>query len=873
MSSACTLFGPCSCASCSASTPDTPLSVSNNPGLSSLKYRVGTFSTFRQAMLDYLVQNPASNPNPVDASQTFTLTSRASDDYAVAMLELWAYVCDVLTFYQQAIANEAYLRTATQQSSIAALAGLLGYRPAPAVAASVYLALTTSKGATAEVPAGLQTQSSPPPGQTPVIYESSAALTATAGANQLALLGPQQSLTLTQSGTLLNDDPANPVAQGARLLFFDIPSVTVSEQQVSAVTAQAIGKLVAWRGTVPSAISPGASSPYCFRIGRTFRCFGTGAPVNYLTVTISNNQPSWGSTKTTFNLPTSVLSSGPLWLDSVYTGLGAGAPVLVRYDGSPAQLVFGIIASVANGTNTVGPVSGSCTGITLTSMKGTLVDGADLRYVTIYELLGPPSTPPSGLVFADTGFNSVDAPSYASESQAVNVVDASSVAEGTDLVFASSNAQGVYGDFATLSSNPAGIVQAPGFTLGYALSLVQQLANPYTASNTSLFANIVAATQGKTQPMETLGSGDASQQWQQFALKANPVTYVPNAAATNGAESTLQVFVNGIQWQEVPTFYGHGPMDQIFQSIVGSDGTWYARFGDGVTGQRVPTGNGNVTALYRAGAGSNGNAGAGTITTILQSVSGLQSVTNPLPAYGGTDGEALSTTRQNAPVSVLTLGRAVSLRDYEALALTYLNGAITKARASWADLNDRRGVALTAAASGGQPLGPLTQPLRDFLDDHRDPNVPLTIADAALVFFVFRATINLQDGFLQSQIQAATEAALGVAGETGYVSYAQLQIGQSIYQSKLLSVLQDVPGVAWVELTEFSTQYSSGRIGFSPNGNFGPPPFPLGPPGPGHKKLEAIYINPQQIAQPSLTGVASDVSAGLTYSGGVNDLQ
>jgi predicted phage baseplate assembly protein len=410
-----------------------------------------------------------------------------------------------------------------------------------------------------------------------------------------------------------------------------------------------------------------------------------------------------------------------------------------------------------------------------------------------------------------------------------------------------------------------------GVTLAYAVKLVNALSNGYDASATSVYANIAAATQGKTQPMEVLGSGDASKPWQEFALRSNPVAYIASAAAASGAASTLRVFVNNVQWNEVESFYGNGPNDQIFVTRVGDDGTYYVRFGDGITGQRVPTGNRNVTALYRTGAGSSGNVEAAGISTILQAVTCLQSVTNPLPAVGGGDGEAIDRTRQNAPVSVLTLGRAVSLRDYEALALTYRNGIVTKVRASWADLGDRRGVALTAAA-GAQPLGQLAQPLRDFLDQHRDPNVPLTIADIAVVCFIFRAIVYVQAGNPQSVVKSAVEAALGVSGDAGYLSYAQLDIGESIYQSKLLAALQSAAGVEWVQLQEFSTAYSFGRTGFSPNGNAGPSPFPLGPPGVGHKKLDVIYINPKQIAQPSLSGLANDRSVDLTFSGGVNDL-
>jgi len=872
VSAPCTLFGPCNCASCRATVPDTPLPVANQPGLAALKYRVGTFSTFRQAMLDYISLNPVSNPSPADASQTFTLTSRSSDDYGVAMLELWAYVCDVLTFYQQSIANEAYLRTATQQASVARLAALLGYRPAPPVAASVFLAFLASKGATAAIPVGLQTQSAPGPGQKPVIYEVTNAASASALNNQPALMGPQVALSLDRSAVLIQDDPASPLAQGNRLLFFDVTTPFVSEQQVVSVVPQPVGKLVTWRGLL-GGLNPASASLHTFRLGRTFRCFGASAPATFLTVTVnSSNQPSWTVSSTTpTTLAAGVPTSAPLWLDSVYTGLGVGSPMLIECDdGSGVHLLYGTIHAVANGSQTVGPVTGNTTGVTLSLISGSLPSGALLANISIYELLGP------GLTFAATGFDPTVSPRYAAGAQTIYVLDASGMVDGTQIALTSSGADGVFGDIATVSGTPSPITQATlanPVTLGYSVQLLHALTNSYDISTTLFYANVAAATQGKTQPKETLGSGDASQEWQEFALKSSPVTYVANAAAESGAASTLQVFVNNIEWTEVDTFYARGPNDQVFVTRVGDNGTTYVRFGDGVTGQRPATGNGNVTALYRAGAGSNGDVDANDVSILLQSVQGLQSVTNPLPAVGGGDGQAIDQTRENAPISVLTLGRAVSLRDYEALALTYLDGSITKARASWVDLNDRRGVSLTAAAVGGLPLGQLAQPLRDFLDQHRDPNVPLAITGVTEVFFVFRAIVHVQDGYLQSAAMAAAEAALGLTCDAGYLSYAQLQIGESIYQSRLLSALQDAAGVEWIELKEFSTAYSSGRIGFSPLGNYGPPPFPPGPPGPGHKRLEAMYINPQQIAQPSLTGSVGDISVDMTYAGGVNDLQ
>ena len=52
-------------------------------------------------------------------------------DLGLQFLEWWAYLADVLTFYNERIANETYLRTAQFPESIAGLVALLGYAPRP----------------------------------------------------------------------------------------------------------------------------------------------------------------------------------------------------------------------------------------------------------------------------------------------------------------------------------------------------------------------------------------------------------------------------------------------------------------------------------------------------------------------------------------------------------------------------------------------------------------------------------------------------------------------------------------------------------------------------------------------------------------------
>ncbi len=122
------------CGCCEGTSIETPASKVNRPGLSAIAYRVGTHSQFKETLLARLTgsRQPALN----------SLTARDDDDFSIALLDAWATVGDVLAFYQERIANEAYLRTATERLSVLELARLINYQLSPGVAASTYLAFT-----------------------------------------------------------------------------------------------------------------------------------------------------------------------------------------------------------------------------------------------------------------------------------------------------------------------------------------------------------------------------------------------------------------------------------------------------------------------------------------------------------------------------------------------------------------------------------------------------------------------------------------------------------------------------------------------------------------------------------------------------------
>jgi len=152
-----------------------PEVINNRPGLDTLTYRVGTHASFLETMkarLTTLYLEECKDGEKHYSYPLQKLTTREASDPAIALLDAWATLADVLTFYQERIANEGYLRTATEYRSIQKLAQLVGYKLRPGVAASVYLAFTLEKGAQVEIPAGTRGQSIPGPGELPQSFET-----------------------------------------------------------------------------------------------------------------------------------------------------------------------------------------------------------------------------------------------------------------------------------------------------------------------------------------------------------------------------------------------------------------------------------------------------------------------------------------------------------------------------------------------------------------------------------------------------------------------------------------------------------------------------------------------------------------------------
>src|SRR5580698_1270578 len=171
----CSGTSDCDCGCCAGTSVQTPQQITNTPGLSAVNYRVGAWSSFKESMLARL--------SSADYPALAALKTRDNDDFTIAFLDSTAMVLDILTFYQERLANESYLRTAGQLRSLTELSRLIGYQPAPGVSASAYLAFILKptpgqppnpNASPITIPAGTKVQSVPAQGQTPQTFETAA---------------------------------------------------------------------------------------------------------------------------------------------------------------------------------------------------------------------------------------------------------------------------------------------------------------------------------------------------------------------------------------------------------------------------------------------------------------------------------------------------------------------------------------------------------------------------------------------------------------------------------------------------------------------------------------------------------------------------
>lgn len=321
------------------------------------------------------------------------------------------------------------------------------------------------------------------------------------------------------------------------------------------------------------------------------------------------------------------------------------------------------------------------------------------------------------------------------------------------------------------------------------LELDAATTNVYDRSTVTICANLARATHGET-VSEIGGSGNAAAPGQRFMLKQAPLTYV-SAATPDGRAATLSVRVDGLLWKEVPSLFEQDSRAHLYSLRQDNEGRTIVQFGDGAEGARLPSGQDNVRFSYRKFLGKGGNLAAGRLTTLLGRPLGVKSVSNVTAASGGEDAESLSAARQNAPLTVLTLGRAVSLQDYTDFARSF--AGVDKAHATWVGKGAARGIFLSVAGADGAGIAGESDTMVNLaaaLRDYGDPHVPLTVRSYTPVLFKVSATVKVSDEADEDTVLAGVDAALHE-----YYSFSRRDFGQTVSIDEVMAVMHSVTGV------------------------------------------------------------------------------
>ncbi|MGB3866325.1 MAG: hypothetical protein WBA29_11940 [Xanthobacteraceae bacterium] len=314
----------CFCSCCASPAPSVPIAIWNRPGLSAIGYRIGTFATFRETMLEAIFAKP----------ELAALTSRDSEDYAITLIELFAAMGDVLTFYNERIANELYLRTARERDSVLRQTRLIGYRLNPGLAAQTLLEFGLDAGAETRIRKGLKVMSVPGQDERPQTFETIEPIVAHGDLNDLPAFGlpaPFNALRNGGTGGPLSARPER-LAIGDRLVLFGLG--VIEEKTVSDLVQRADGEALVFDPPVQTT----GWSPDVARTARLegrLRFFGHNAPSTvHVYVPASPPAVLWPSWESQPVVATFGASESVYPLDGRRTDISAGNQLLI--DAGPA---------------------------------------------------------------------------------------------------------------------------------------------------------------------------------------------------------------------------------------------------------------------------------------------------------------------------------------------------------------------------------------------------------------------------------------------------------------------------------------------------------------------------------------------------------
>lgn len=248
---------------------------------------------------------------------------------------------------------------------------------------------------------------------------------------------------------------------------------------------------------------------------------------------------------------------------------------------------------------------------------------------------------------------------------------------------------------------------------------------------------------------------------------------------------------------------------QHFVVEMDSERQAHLRFGDGYSGKQ-PAAYLRFLADYRTGGGPNGNVGAETITHLAyrnQRPAGISLVRNPMPSTGGTAPEPVSQVKLFAPQAFRTqMERAVLAEDYAAIVMRDFADKVQRA---WAELRwtgSGYEVLLAIDVLGAeQPAEDLLVAIREHLCLYRRIGHDLRVQPARQVGLVIEMEVCVAPEFLKGHVEGALLDEFSnrrlPGGRMGFFHPDRLTLGQDIYLSELVTAAQQIPGVLSATVT------------------------------------------------------------------------
>lgn len=827
---------------------DFPRRAFNRPGLSHIAYRIGRYGDFRAAMIRAIDGAP----------ELATWTHREADDPGIALLEGAAILGDILTFYQEHYANEAYLRTATWRESVAELVRLTGYRLSPAIGGRATLAFEARGDKPVQLGEGFPVKielEKIEPGHSPVPadFQTDAPLAAWPHLGRFHLYRPRTYRAIIPERTVTfeiasvgdaNDSlslAAFEVKAGDRLLLLPAePAWTTSGGTVTAQSSAQVVKLKTVTRLLGRLLVEAeaplmrnwAAPVAAYRINRTFQHLGHNAPRKFVsnrttggTITGASERNTrflrhltWLCADMDSSLP---LEPALLPLAAEVADLHPGGKLVIQTriakDGGTPVFVSLLRTITATEARTLGygNVSGPSTLLTLDrplvsgSVPGSFA--SDVRDFRLHEVTSPalalqPLPQPRRGVFTST-HDTLNF--YGTAAQA-------RLLAGRRLYLLHDDGRSVE-LVCTSTAFPVPALDPPRM---WPLQF-DRLPAPFrhadfdeAAPRVTVFGNLVDASQGKQESEVELGNGDNRLSWQTFAIPKSPLTYflAPDGVPPYAPE--LEIWVNGRLWNRVDAFYGHGPQEQVYIVREDAEQRSFVQFGDGEAGARLPSGLGNVVARYRSGAGARGPIKPDTTPTTSSRPPGFDKVTLAGIVSGGADAEDGEKAREAAPGKVQSLGRLVSIRDYETETLS-VPGVVTAA-AVW-DLHDGVPALILRVLLGAGREAEFSDVRATLAHAQRcrgPDRFPLIVQQALLRYAYMDVSYARDSSYRQGDVEAGLRAALGLAGDAaaerqGLFGLRARRLGEREYASRIEGRLQNVPGVLWCKVTALG-RFSAG---------------------------------------------------------------